>query len=128
VADLQPLRWSRAYVDTAAQHGEVPEFATVEWHRLSGNDPRRIAAAIVAAERWRDTSTAAILGCHPADEVRRLVAQREASLTISGAHDWDEEARRIRWRPRTADELIRWYEQNAARVADEKRTALQGVA
>ena len=33
--------------------GPAPKYGTAEWHRLAGNDPRKGAAVITAAEMWR---------------------------------------------------------------------------
>ncbi|MEU0035129.1 DUF2742 domain-containing protein [Streptomyces sp. NPDC006333] len=32
----------------------VPEYGSEAWHRLEPGDPRRQAALVVAAERWRE--------------------------------------------------------------------------
>lgn len=34
----------------------VPEYGSAEWHLLEPLDPRRQAALVIAAERWRERS------------------------------------------------------------------------
>ncbi|AVH57775.1 hypothetical protein C4B68_20620 [Streptomyces dengpaensis] len=34
----------------------VPEYGSEAWHGLEPSDPRRQAALVVAAERWRERS------------------------------------------------------------------------
>ncbi|MGW4974684.1 hypothetical protein [Streptomyces mirabilis] len=38
----------------------VPEYGSLEWLGLEPSDPRRQAALVVAAERWRERSGAAL--------------------------------------------------------------------
>jgi hypothetical protein len=43
--------WAR---EELAVLSTVPEYGSPEWHRLEPGDPRRQAAVVVAAERWRE--------------------------------------------------------------------------
>lgn len=38
----------------------VPEYGSLEWLGLEPSDPRRLAALVVAAERWRERSGVAL--------------------------------------------------------------------
>lgn len=45
--------WARQVIEGARQAGEVPRYGSAEWQALDDDDPRQIAAIIVAAECWR---------------------------------------------------------------------------
>jgi hypothetical protein len=43
--------WAREEITSLV---EVPEYGTPAWHGLEPSDPRRQAAIVAAAERWRE--------------------------------------------------------------------------
>jgi hypothetical protein len=43
--------WAR---EELAHLAEVPEYGSDVWHGLEPSDPRRQAALVLAAERWRE--------------------------------------------------------------------------
>ncbi|WP_163548367.1 hypothetical protein [Candidatus Frankia nodulisporulans] len=45
--------WSRNLISAARDLGPVPRYGSTEWIDLPVNDPRRLAAVVIAAECWR---------------------------------------------------------------------------
>lgn len=46
-------RWARDAIAQARQVGPIPRYGTGAWLALDADDPRRAAAALIAAEAWR---------------------------------------------------------------------------
>ncbi|WP_146776702.1 hypothetical protein [Parafrankia sp. Ea1.12] len=40
-------------IDTGRESGRIPRYGSAEWLALAADDPRRMAAVLVAAEAWR---------------------------------------------------------------------------
>ena len=94
-------------IDRGRARGRLPLYGSADWAALRENDPRRVAAAVAAAEAWREyTSTervAADLRRQLDDEDMAVLARlRQASWDVSASRDWVVEAARP-----TYDELRR---------------------
>lgn len=46
-----PLSWARGLIDSA--DGPVPEYGSADWVQLPDESRAKVAACVVAAERWR---------------------------------------------------------------------------
>ncbi len=45
--------WAQQYMDRGFAVGDVPIYGSDEWHELADDDPRRVAACVRSAERYR---------------------------------------------------------------------------
>lgn len=52
-AEAAVLPWARRLIAHGRNAGALPRYGDDEWRRLADADPRKVAAAVVAAECWR---------------------------------------------------------------------------
>lgn len=52
MAGREAASWAREEIAVLAS---VPEYGSETWHALEPSDPRRQAALVLAAERWRES-------------------------------------------------------------------------
>lgn len=89
----QPLPWAVGIIRLGRDAGQIPRYGSQTWLMMAGDDPRRIAAIVIAAECWRDHCSddriADELGQEIAAAEANLVHRfRETSWDIGGARDW----------------------------------------
>lgn len=85
----EPLPWALQRIRAARAVGPIPQYGSAEWAALPARDPRLWAAAIAAAEAWRDYCSPERIALDLAAEqdafTRRMKA---ASVDVSMAADW----------------------------------------
>jgi microcystin degradation protein MlrC len=47
------IRWAEVLITNGEAIGDVPEYGSAEWASLEDDDRRKVAATVIAAERWR---------------------------------------------------------------------------
>lgn len=97
---MKPLPWAVAIIRQGRAVGPLPRYGSQTWHMLAGDDPRRVAALVVAAEAWRDHCSADRIAEELIEEIVAAEANligrfREASWDVSTARDWDADAYRL---------------------------------
>ncbi len=46
--------WARVLIERGRAAGRTPSYGSAEWCRLGHQDPRRVAAVVIAAEGWAE--------------------------------------------------------------------------
>lgn len=65
---MSASEWATGLIERGRETGEVPIYGSAEWAELPDTDPRKVAACVRAAERWR-------LDGEPAVMAERLKAE-----------------------------------------------------
>lgn len=74
-----PTAWARERITAAG--GELPDYGSPEWHALADENPRKLAAALVAAEAHRyETETLA-------DRLAREIAENRYWAEAAALHE-----------------------------------------
>lgn len=99
-----PTPWARERIDAGRAAGPLPDYGSAEWQALAGDDPRKLAAALVAAEvhRYEAATLAERLAAELA-ELRYAAAvaeleddvERGARAAMAREARLDEHARRV---------------------------------
>lgn len=72
--------WAADVVARGWQAGEIPCYGDDEWAKLAPNDPRAVAAVVVAAEAWRRH-------CEPTTVRRDLELELTANAQLERAQE-----------------------------------------
>ncbi len=81
--------WAQRVLAAARPAGDLVRYGTEEWHDLAPNDPRRLAALVLAAECWREHCDPVNIALELLDELREgRREQRRTSWDVCGAADW----------------------------------------
>ncbi len=82
--------WALPLIRRGRDVGDVPSYGSPEWCRLPHNDPRRIAAVVIAAECW------AVDGDDLEARLRRELADAAAAEERLADEDFAEMAKWVR--------------------------------
>jgi hypothetical protein len=84
-----PTAWARERIAAGRAVGELPDYGSPAWHELADDDPRKVAAALVAAEVHRyEVATLA-------DRLARELAELRAIAERERAEALDAHGRRV---------------------------------
>lgn len=104
-----PTAWARERIAAGRAVGELPAYGSPAWHELAEEDPRKLAAALAAAECWRiegETLTER-LARELAEARAAAQAEQDAKLTAHGARVAENAAGLVLGRRAGAAELAR---------------------
>lgn len=86
-----PLSWAEQLIANGGP--EVPEYGSRRWAELPDDSRAKVAACVVAAERWRTQGRSAdVLTLDPQPSRRRRIAEANRPRPgdfKGGAVDWD---------------------------------------
>jgi hypothetical protein len=85
-----PLSWARQLIANGGK--AFPEYGSREWVSLDDRDPRKVAACVEAAERWRTRNYAADVYALPTGRRAREIAEARRPRPgdyMGGPVKWD---------------------------------------
>lgn len=86
-----------AILRAAKECGPIPVYATEAWNDLPAQDPRRLAAVIIAAECWagyKAETTERVAAELAAEQTRSLLRWGDACQDVRGVERMDNSPRR----------------------------------
>ncbi len=82
-------RWARLVIREAREAGTPVRYGERAWLELHPEDPRRLAAIVLAAECWREHCDPVNIALELLDELGEYRAQlRQTSLDVAAVADW----------------------------------------
>ncbi|MGY1845532.1 hypothetical protein [Modestobacter sp. SYSU DS0875] len=86
--------WAEVLISNGQEFGSIPEYRSAEWAALPDNDRRKVAACVIAAERWATRHHLDVAFVERASARARRIAQARQP------RDGDHPGGPVRWEAR----------------------------